>query len=45
MSDFEVKYLKEVLENLKIIKKDMSYEYTMDRVIEDIEELVEKYGE
>ena len=44
MSNFEIKYLKEVLANLKIIISDMDYGYKMENVIEDLEELIKAYG-
>lgn len=44
MSDFEIKYLKEVLENLIIIKKDLDYKYYIDDVIEQLEKIIKYYG-
>lgn len=44
MSDFEIKYLKEVLENLIIIKKDLDYEYYINDVIEQLEKIIKYYG-
>lgn len=43
MSEFELKYLKEVLENLKIIRNDLEYTYKLDYVIEQLIELIESY--
>ena len=46
MSEFEIKYLKEVLSNLKIIKNDLEYKYKIDNVIESLLELLgEETGE
>lgn len=44
MSDFEIKYLKEVLENLIVIKKDLEYSYYIDDVIEQLERIIKYYG-
>ena len=44
MSDFEIKYLKEVLENLIVIKKDLDYKYYIDDVIEQLEKIIKYYG-
>lgn len=44
MSDFEIKYLKGVLENLIIIKKDLEYKYYIDDVIEQLEKIIKYYG-
>lgn len=43
MSDFELKYVKEVLENLKLIKENMSYKYKIENIIEELIELIEEY--
>lgn len=44
MSEFEIKYLKEVLANLKIIRNDL--EYKIDNVMESLLELIkEESGE
>lgn len=46
MSEFEIKYLKEVLTNLKIIRNDSEYKYKIDNVIESLLELIkEESGE
>lgn len=44
MSSFELKYLKEVLSNLKIIRDDMEFKYKIDAIIEYLIELIEEYG-
>ena len=38
-----LKYVKEVLENLKLIKKNMSYKYKIENIIEELIELIEEY--
>jgi hypothetical protein len=43
MSYFELKYVKEVLENLKLIKENMSYKYKIENIIEELIELIEEY--
>ena len=46
MSEFEIKYLKEVLGNVKIIRNDLEYKYKIDNVIESLLELIkQKRGE
>ena len=40
MSDFELKYLKEVIANLKLIRDDMEYKYQLDDIIERLEDLI-----
>ena len=40
MSNFELKYLKEVIGNLKIIRDDMKYKYQLDDIIESLEDLI-----
>ena len=46
MSEFEIKYLKEVLSNLKIIRNNLEYKYTMDEIIEMLSEFIkEESGE
>lgn len=46
MSEFEIKYLKEVLANLKIIRNDFEYKYKIDNIIESLLELIkEQSGE
>ena len=42
MSEFEIKYLKEVLTNLKIIRNDLEHKYKIDNVIESLLELIEE---
>lgn len=44
MSEFEIKYLKEVLSNLKIIRNDLEYKYKIDEIIEQLEEFIKYYG-
>ena len=46
MSKFEIKYLKEVLSNLKIIRNDLEYKYKIDEIIEMLSEFIkEESGE
>ena len=46
MSEFEIKYLKEVLTNLKIIRNDLEYKYKIDEIIEMLSEFIkEKSGD
>lgn len=46
MSEFEIKYLKEVLSNLKIIRNDLEYKYKINEIIESLLELIkEESGE
>ena len=46
MSEFEIKYLKEVLANLKIIRNDLEYKYKIDEIIEMLSEFIkERSGE
>ena len=46
MSEFEIKYLKEVLSNLKIIRNDLEYKYKINEIIEMLSELIkEESGE
>ena len=40
MSEFEIKYLKEVLTNLKIIRNDLEYKYKIDEIIEMLSEFI-----
>ena len=40
MSNFELKYLKEVIGNLKLIRDDMEYKYQLDDIIERLEDLI-----
>lgn len=42
MSSFEIKYLKEVITNLKIIVEDFEYKYTLNSIIEDLESFVKE---
>ena len=44
MSNFELKYLKEVLNNLMIIREDLEYKYTIDNLIETLIELIKEHG-
>ena len=41
MSNFELKYLKEVIGNLKLIRDDMGYNYKLNDIIESLEDLIE----
>ena len=46
MSEFEIKYLKEVLNNLKIIRNDLEYKYKINEIIEMLSEFIkEKSGD
>lgn len=45
MTKFEIKYLKEVLINLKIIKNSLEYTYKINDIIEELEELIKEYNE
>lgn len=46
MGEFEIKYLKEVLTNLKIIRDGLEYKYKLDDIIESLLELIkEESGE
>lgn len=46
MSEFEIKYLKEVLTNLKIIRNDLEYKYKINEIIEMLSEFIkEESGE
>ena len=45
MSNFELKYLKEVLHNLMIIREDLEYKYTIDDLIETLIKLIKEQGE
>ena len=40
MSEFEIKYLKEVLTNLKIIRNDLEYKYKINEIIEMLSEFI-----
>lgn len=40
MSNFELKYLKEVIANLKIIRDDTAYKYQLNDIIESLEDLI-----
>lgn len=40
MSNFELKYLKEVIVNLKLIRDDMEYKYQLNDIIESLEDLI-----
>ena len=42
MSNFELKYLKEVLHNLRIIREDLEYKYTIDELIETLVKLIKE---
>ena len=42
MSDFEIKYLKEVLTNLKIIRNDLEYKYKINEIIEMLSEFIKE---
>lgn len=42
MSNFELKYLKEVLNNLMIIREDLEYKYTIDDLIETLIKLIKE---
>ena len=45
LTSFEINYLKEVLNNLKIIRNDLEYKYTIDEIIEMLSEFIkEKSG-
>lgn len=44
MSNFELKYLKEVLNNLMIIREDLEYRYTIDDLIETLIKLIKEQG-
>ena len=44
MSKFEIKYLKEVLSNLKIIRNDLEYKYQIDEIIEMLSEFIKEKG-
>lgn len=43
MTKFEIKYLKEVLINLKTIKNSLEYTYKINNIIEELEELIKEY--
>ena len=43
MTKFEIKYLKEVLSNLKTIKNSLEYTYKINNIIEELEELIKEY--
>ena len=46
MSEFEIRYLKGVLSNLKIIRNSLEYKYKIDEIIEMLSEFIkEKSGE
>ena len=46
MREFEIKYLKEVLSNLKIIRNDLEYKYKINEIIEMLSEFIkEESGE
>ena len=45
MTKFEIKYLKEVLSNLKKIKNSLEYTYKINNIIEELEELIKEYDE
>ena len=45
MSNFELKYLKEVLNNLMIIREDLEYKYTIDDLIETLIKLIKEQEE
>ena len=42
MSEFEIKYLKEVLTNLKIIKNCLEYKYKINEIIEMLSEFIKE---
>lgn len=42
MSEFEIKYLKEVLTNLKIIRNDLEYKYKINEIIEMLSEFIKE---
>ena len=42
MGSFEIKYLRDVLSNLKIIREDLEYKYKIDDIIEKILDLIEE---
>ena len=44
MSKFEIKYLKEFLSNLKIIRNDLEYKYKIDEIIEMLSEFIKEKG-
>ena len=44
MSEFEIKYLKEVLSNLKIIRNGLEYKYQIDEIIEMLSEFIKEKG-
>ena len=43
MTKFEIKYLKEVLINLKTIKNSLEYTYKINNIIEELEELIKEF--
>lgn len=45
MSNFELKYLKEVLNNLMVIREDLEYKYTIDDLIETLIKLIKEQEE
>lgn len=45
LTSFEINYLKEVLNNLKIIRNDLEYKYKIDEIISNLIELIEESGE
>lgn len=44
MSNFELKYLKEVLDNLMVIREDLEYKYTIDDLIATLIKLIKEHG-
>lgn len=40
MSNFELKYLKEVIANLKLMRDNMEYKYQLNDIIESLEDLL-----
>lgn len=40
MNDFEIKYIKEVLANLKLIRRCKPTDYSLDYLIETMEEFI-----
>ena len=42
MSNFELKYLKEVLNNLMVLREDLEYRYTIDDLIETLIKLIKE---
>lgn len=42
MNEFEIKYLKEVLTNLKIIRDNLEYKYKINEIIEMLSEFIKE---